>query len=59
MVWSTIIVQFNPIIQRQGDQAVRVGCSLDDGTMPEPRNISVHSSFTFLNPESVFKSLLN
>ncbi|XP_051160478.1 uncharacterized protein LOC127281034 [Leptopilina boulardi] len=52
MVWSTIIVQFNPIIQRQGDQAVRVGCSLDDGTMPEPRNISVHSSFTFLNPDA-------
>lgn len=52
MVWSTIIVQFNPIIQRQGDQAVRVGCSLDDNITPEPRNISVHSSFTFSNPDA-------
>ncbi|KAJ8681895.1 hypothetical protein QAD02_017687 [Eretmocerus hayati] len=49
MIWSTIIVQFNPIIQRLGDQAVRVGCSLDGGEVPSPRNVTVQSGFTFID----------
>ncbi|XP_076164704.1 uncharacterized protein LOC143145320 isoform X2 [Ptiloglossa arizonensis] len=52
LVWTTIVVQFNPIVQRLGDQAVRVGCSLNDHQAPEPRNVSVHSSFSFLDPNA-------
>ncbi|XP_076678030.1 uncharacterized protein LOC143374068 isoform X2 [Andrena cerasifolii] len=52
LVWTTVLVQFNPIIQRLGDQAIRVGCSLDDRQPPEPRNITVHSSFSFLDPNA-------
>lgn len=52
-VWVTVIVQFNPIIQRLGDQAVRVGCTLDDNEVPLPRNITIGSSFNFISPEWV------
>ncbi|XP_076630697.1 uncharacterized protein LOC143346465 isoform X1 [Colletes latitarsis] len=52
LVWTTVVVQFNPIVQRLGDQAVRVGCSLNDHEPPEPRNITVHSSFSFLDPNA-------
>ncbi|XP_026674051.1 uncharacterized protein LOC108630827 isoform X2 [Ceratina calcarata] len=49
LVWATIVIQFNPIVQRLGDQAVKVGCSLSDREPPEPRNVTVHSSFSFLD----------
>ncbi|CAL7938353.1 unnamed protein product [Xylocopa violacea] len=52
LVWATIIVQFNPIVQRLGDQAIRVGCSLSDREPPHPRNVTVHSSFSFLDPNA-------
>ncbi|XP_032683048.1 uncharacterized protein LOC116849728 isoform X2 [Odontomachus brunneus] len=52
LVWAIIVIQYNPIIQRLGDQSVKVGCSLDDRDLPEPRNVSVHSSFTFLDPNA-------
>ncbi|XP_014206597.1 uncharacterized protein LOC106638085 [Copidosoma floridanum] len=52
IVWSTVIVQFNPIIQRLGDQAVRVGCSFINGSIPLPQNISVNSGFTFVDPNA-------
>ncbi|XP_076295009.1 uncharacterized protein LOC143216107 [Lasioglossum baleicum] len=52
LFWTTIVVQFNPIVQRLGDQAVRVGCSLDDREPPEPRNVTVQSSFSFLDPNA-------
>ncbi|EZA51621.1 hypothetical protein X777_08805 [Ooceraea biroi] len=52
LVWATIVIQYNPIIQRLGDQSVRVGCSLDEYGLPEPRNVSVHSSFSFLDPNA-------
>ncbi|XP_017796564.1 PREDICTED: uncharacterized protein LOC108577858 [Habropoda laboriosa] len=52
LVWATIVVQFNPIVQRLGDQAVRVGCSLNDREPPQPRNVTVHSTFTFLDPNA-------
>ncbi|XP_066595926.1 uncharacterized protein [Prorops nasuta] len=51
-VWATVVVQYNPIIQRLGDQAVRVGCSLDENEIPAPKNITVHSGFTFLDPNA-------
>ncbi|KAK0096387.1 hypothetical protein PV326_005623 [Microctonus aethiopoides] len=51
-VWVTVIVQFNPIIQRLGDQAVRVGCTLDDNEVPLPRNITIGSSFNFISPDA-------
>lgn len=51
-VWATVVVQFNPIIQRLGDQAVKIGCSMDGTGLPEPRNVSVHSSFSFLDPNA-------
>lgn len=56
MVWATIVVQFNPIVQRLGDQAVRVGCTLSDREPPQPRNITVHSTFSFLDPKLVVDS---
>ena len=46
------MVQFNPIVQRLGDQAVKVGCSLNDQEPPIPRNVTVHSSFSFLDPNA-------
>ncbi|EFN77857.1 uncharacterized protein LOC105189233 [Harpegnathos saltator] len=52
LVWAIIVIQYNPIIQRLGDQSVKVGCSLDDCEVPEPRNVSVHSSFSFLDPNA-------
>ncbi|XP_076651481.1 uncharacterized protein LOC143358317 [Halictus rubicundus] len=52
LFWTTVVVQFNPIVQRLGDQAVRVGCSLDDRKPPEPRNVTVHTSFSFLDPNA-------
>ncbi|XP_050445248.1 uncharacterized protein LOC126848390 isoform X3 [Cataglyphis hispanica] len=52
LVWATIVIQYNPIIQRLGDQSVRVGCSLDGRDIPEPRNVSVNSSFSFLDPNA-------
>nr|XP_034179295.1 uncharacterized protein LOC117603867 isoform X1 [Osmia lignaria] len=52
LVWTTIVVQFNPIVQRLGDQAVKVGCSLNDQEPPIPRNVTVHSSFSFLDPNA-------
>ncbi|XP_014479294.1 PREDICTED: uncharacterized protein LOC106746789 isoform X2 [Dinoponera quadriceps] len=52
LVWAVIVIQYNPIIQRLGDQSVKVGCSLDDRDLPEPRNVSVHSSFSFLDPNA-------
>ncbi|XP_015604224.1 uncharacterized protein LOC107272038 [Cephus cinctus] len=52
VIWTTVIVQFNPIIQRLGDQAVRVGCSLDEHDIPEPRNITVQSSVSILDPNA-------
>ncbi|XP_029179232.1 uncharacterized protein LOC114946745 isoform X3 [Nylanderia fulva] len=52
LVWATIVIQYNPIIQRLGDQSVRVGCSLDGRDVPEPRNVSVQSSFSFLDPNA-------
>ncbi|XP_023287900.1 uncharacterized protein LOC105704404 isoform X2 [Orussus abietinus] len=52
MVWSTIVIQFNPIIQRLGDQAIRVGCRLGEGELPEPRNVTVQSSISFLDPNA-------
>ncbi|XP_072765207.1 uncharacterized protein [Anoplolepis gracilipes] len=52
LVWATIVIQYNPIIQRLGDQSVKVGCSLDDRNIPEPRNVSVNSSFSFLDPNA-------
>lgn len=52
LVWATIVVQFNPIVQRLGDQAIRVGCSLSDREPPEAKNITVHSSFSFLDPNA-------
>ncbi|KAG8041046.1 hypothetical protein G9C98_002034 [Cotesia typhae] len=50
-VWVTVVVQFNAIIQRLGDQSVRVGCTLDD-EVPGPRNITIGSGFDFLNPNA-------
>ncbi|GAB1866522.1 ZP domain-containing protein [Camponotus japonicus] len=52
LVWATIVIQYNPIIQRLGDQSVRIGCSLDGRDIPEPRNVSVNSSFSFLDPNA-------
>ncbi|XP_076229202.1 uncharacterized protein LOC116433417 isoform X2 [Nomia melanderi] len=52
LFWTTIVVQFNPIVQRLGDQAVRVGCSFNDREPPEPRNVTVHTSFSFLDPNA-------
>ncbi|KAL6439360.1 hypothetical protein ACFW04_003895 [Cataglyphis niger] len=52
LIWATIVIQYNPIIQRLGDQSVRVGCSLDGRDIPEPRNVSVNSSFSFLDPNA-------
>ncbi|XP_033343986.1 uncharacterized protein LOC117230524 [Bombus vosnesenskii] len=52
LVWATIVVQFNPIVQRLGDQAVRVGCSLNDRAPPQPKNVTVQSSFSFLDPNA-------
>ncbi|XP_060825016.1 uncharacterized protein LOC132911977 isoform X1 [Bombus pascuorum] len=52
LVWATIVVQFNPIVQRLGDQAVRVGCSLNDQAPPQPKNVTVQSSFSFLDPNA-------
>ncbi|KZC11093.1 PREDICTED: uncharacterized protein LOC107189204 [Dufourea novaeangliae] len=52
LVWTTIVVQFNPILQRLGDQAVRVGCSLNDREPPEPKNVTIQSSFSFLDPNA-------
>ncbi|XP_011169679.2 uncharacterized protein LOC105202723 isoform X2 [Solenopsis invicta] len=52
LVWATIVIQYNPIIQRLGDQSVRVGCSLDEGGLPEPRNVTVHSNFSFVDPNA-------
>nr|XP_033342757.1 uncharacterized protein LOC117229920 isoform X1 [Megalopta genalis] len=52
LFWTTIVVQFNPIVQRLGDQAVRIGCSLNDREPPGPRNVTVHSSFSFLDPNA-------
>ncbi|XP_076241052.1 uncharacterized protein LOC143183416 [Calliopsis andreniformis] len=49
LVWTTILVQFNPIVQRLGDQAIRVGCSLNDLAQ---KNITVESSFNFLDPNA-------
>ncbi|CAK9824833.1 hypothetical protein ANTRET_LOCUS2937 [Anthophora retusa] len=57
LVWATIVVQFNPIVQRLGDQAVRVGCSLNDREPPQPRNVTVHSSFSFLDPNAGVPSI--
>ncbi|XP_034943908.1 uncharacterized protein [Chelonus insularis] len=51
-VWVTVVVQFNPIIQRQGDQSLRVGCTLDSGEVPHPRNVTVGSSFSFLDVDA-------
>ncbi|XP_011872865.1 PREDICTED: uncharacterized protein LOC105564798 [Vollenhovia emeryi] len=51
-VWAIIVIQYNPIIQRLGDQSVRVGCSLDDGGLPGPRNVTVHSNFSFADPNA-------
>ncbi|XP_076302864.1 uncharacterized protein LOC143221268 [Lasioglossum baleicum] len=52
LVWATIVVQFNPIVQRLGDQAVKVGCSLNEREPPQPKNVTVHSSFSFLDPNA-------
>ncbi|KAL6266982.1 hypothetical protein P5V15_000066 [Pogonomyrmex californicus] len=52
LVWAIIVIQYNPIIQRLGDQSVRVGCSLDDSNLPEPRNVTVQSKFTFIDPNA-------
>ncbi|KAH0945783.1 hypothetical protein HN011_010617 [Eciton burchellii] len=52
LVWATVVIQYNPIIQRLGDQSVRVGCSLDEQGLPEPRNVTVNSSFSFLDPNA-------
>ncbi|XP_015511163.2 uncharacterized protein LOC107217955 isoform X2 [Neodiprion lecontei] len=53
IAWATVVVQFNPIIQRLGDQAVRVGCSLDgNDDPPQPRNITVHSDVHFIDPNA-------
>ncbi|XP_020706349.2 uncharacterized protein LOC105683030 isoform X2 [Athalia rosae] len=54
VAWATIVVQFNPIIQRLGDQAVRVGCFLDGDAddLPQPRNITVHSDVRFIDPNA-------
>ncbi|XP_043600335.1 uncharacterized protein LOC122575451 isoform X5 [Bombus pyrosoma] len=52
LVWATIVVQFNPIVQRLGDQAVRIGCSLNDQAPPQPKNVTVQSSFSFLDPNA-------
>ncbi|XP_058797709.1 uncharacterized protein LOC131667947 isoform X2 [Phymastichus coffea] len=63
-IWSTVIVQFNPIIQRLGDQAVKVGCTLfESNEVPEPRNITVQSSYTFIDSNAglprVVKTVMN
>ncbi|XP_043504832.1 uncharacterized protein LOC122525883 [Polistes fuscatus] len=52
MIWATIVVQFNPIIQRLGDQAVKVGCTIGEHDIPKPRNISVQSSLSFADPNA-------
>ncbi|KAK9308878.1 hypothetical protein QLX08_001291 [Tetragonisca angustula] len=52
LVWATIVIQFNPIVQRLGDQSVKVGCSLSNERPPQPENITVHSSFSFLDPNA-------
>lgn len=51
MIWATIVVQFNPIIQRLGDQAVKVGCTIGEHDIPQPRNVSVESSLNFADPK--------
>lgn len=51
LIWAIIVIQYNPIIQRLGDQSVRVGCSLDSG-LPGPRNVTVHSNFSFPDPNA-------
>lgn len=52
LVWATIVIQFNPIVQRLGDQSVKVGCSLSNEIPVQPENITVHSSFSFLDPNA-------
>ncbi|XP_046827463.1 uncharacterized protein LOC124427999 [Vespa crabro] len=52
MIWATIVVQFNPIIQRLGDQAVKVGCTIGEHDIPQPRNVSVESSLNFADPNA-------
>ncbi|KAL7301175.1 hypothetical protein TKK_0006146 [Trichogramma kaykai] len=59
VIWSTVIIQFNPIIQRLGDQAIRVGCSLDRAALPTPRNITVNSGFTFVNSNAGLPSIVS
>ncbi|XP_011313681.1 uncharacterized protein [Fopius arisanus] len=51
-IWVTLVVQFNPIIQRLGDQSVRVGCTLDNGEIPLPRNVSVETGYGFSSPDA-------
>lgn len=51
MFWVTVVVQFHPIIQRLGDQAVRVGCSMQPRGPDRSDNITVQSSFTFADSE--------
>ncbi|KYQ57928.1 hypothetical protein ALC60_02977 [Trachymyrmex zeteki] len=52
LIWGIIVIQYNPIIQRLGDQSVRVGCTLDESGLPEPRNVTVHSNFSFEDPNA-------
>ncbi|XP_043280944.1 uncharacterized protein [Venturia canescens] len=51
-VWVTVIVQFNPIVQRLGDQSVRAGCTLDEPDIPEPMNVTVNAGFDFADPSA-------
>ncbi|XP_015108337.1 uncharacterized protein LOC107035452 isoform X1 [Diachasma alloeum] len=51
-IWVTLVVQFNPIIQRLGDQSVRVGCTLDSGEIPLPRNVTVETGYGFSSPDA-------
>lgn len=51
VIWTTVIVQFNPVVQRLGDQAVRVGCSLYNRTLPGPMNVTLNSNLSFPDPK--------
>lgn len=44
LVSAVVIVQYNPIIQRQGDRAVKVGCLVDSSST---KNITVGVSLSF------------
>ncbi|XP_068081538.1 uncharacterized protein [Anabrus simplex] len=48
LISAVVIVQYNAIIQRRGDRAVKVACMLDDSS---PKNVTVGASLSFAGPD--------